>query len=250
MNRFTSPRVALVTGGSRGIGKAIALELARAGAQVAVNFISSFSAAQEVVTRIKEASGEAVALPGDVSKAPEADALIDSVLSTYGRLDILINNAGITRDSLLIRMSDVDWQEVLAVDLNGAFYCTRAALRPMLKNRWGRIINISSVVANIGNPGQANYAAAKAGLIGFTKSVAREVASRNITVNAIAPGFIETDLTAKLKEALKEGIVRQIPMGYFGSSEDVASAVVFLASEQARYLTGQVLGVDGGLAMS
>lgn len=249
MFTYTIPRVALVTGGSQGIGRATALRLAQMGAKVAINDRPGVLQAYDLVEEIKKSPGEAAAFPADISQPDQVSKLIDSVVSTYGRLDILVNNAGILRDSLLLRMTDAQWDEVQNVNLRGAFLCTRAALRPMLKGKWGRIINISSVVAMIGNAGQANYAASKAGLIGFTKAVAREVAPRAITVNAVAPGYINTSLTSTLKPESKAWIIKQIPLGNFGSPEDVANAVAFLASEEASYITGHVLSVDGGLAM-
>ena len=243
-----STRVAIVTGGGRGIGRAIALKLAQHGASIVVNDVA-LSSAEEVVEEIKAGGGEGIACGGDVSQPQDVSRLVQTATSTYGRVDILVNNAGITRDGLLLELSDSDWDQVLSINLKGAFLCTRGVLRHMLKQRWGRIINIASVVALVGNAGQANYASAKAGLIALTKTTAKEVAARSITVNAIAPGFIDTEMTQKLSENLKQEIVKQLPIGYFGSPEDVAQAVVFLASEEARYITGQVLNVDGGMVM-
>ena len=240
-------RVALVTGASRGIGAAIAGELARAGARVGVNYLTRRDAAAQVVEAISAAEGEAMLVEGDVSQEASAQVAVQAVVDRWGRIDILVNNAGITRDRLLLRMTPKDWDQVLAVDLRGAFLCTKYAMAYLVRQRQGRIVNISSVVGISGNAGQANYAAAKAGLIGFTKAVAREVASRNVTVNAVAPGFITTDMVQQLSEETRQQILSRIPMGRFGSPEEVAEVVVFLCSEGARYITGQVLGIDGGL---
>jgi len=243
---MTTRRTALVTGASRGIGRAAAIALAAAGFAVCVNYRAQEDAAQAVVRAIREADGEAIAIGADVSKREEVEALFSRVGEQLGPPAVLVNNAGITRDTLLLRLSEDDWDAVLDTNLRGAYLCTKAALRPMLKARWGRIINVSSVVGLTGNPGQANYAAAKAGLIGFTRSVAREVANRNITVNALAPGYITTDITQDLPEELKAKVLEMIPAGRFGTPEDVADVAVFLASDAARYITGQVLNVDGG----
>lgn len=240
-------QVAIVTGASRGIGRAIALALAAEGAKVAVNYASSSGAADAVVAEIAGAGGEAIALQADVSKADQVEALFNAVMEKWGRVDVLVNNAGITRDTLLLRMKPEDWQAVIDLNLTGVFLCTRAASKIMLKQKSGRIINISSVVGLIGNPGQANYSAAKAGVIGFTKSVAKELAPRGITVNAIAPGFIATDMTHGLNS---EDILKFIPLGRYGQAEEVAGATRFLAADPAAaYITGQVLNVDGGMVM-
>ncbi|MCT0209284.1 MULTISPECIES: 3-oxoacyl-[acyl-carrier-protein] reductase [Synechococcales] len=240
-------QVALVTGASRGIGRAIALELAAAGAEVVVNYAASATAAEAVVDAITAAGGRAYALAADVSVEEQVDALVKAVLERSGRLDVLVNNAGITRDGLLLRMKTSDWQSVIDLNLTGVFLCTRAVSRSMLKARSGRIINITSVVGLVGNPGQANYSAAKAGVIGFTRSTAAEFASRGITVNAVAPGFIATDMTSELNQ---EPILAAIPLGRMGQPEEVAGAVRFLAADPAAaYITGQVLQVDGGMVM-
>ena len=240
-------QVALVTGASRGIGAAIAQELAAAGATVVVNYASSPAAAEAVVNQISAAGGQAWAHQSNVADEEQVDALIKAVLEREGRLDVLVNNAGITRDGLLMRMKSADWQSVIDLNLTGVFLCTRAVSRAMLKARSGRIINITSVVGLMGNPGQANYSAAKAGVIGLTRSSAAEFASRGVTVNAVAPGFIESDMTAELD---KEPILKAIPLGRMGQAAEVASAVRFLAADPAAaYMTGQVLQVDGGMVM-
>ncbi|OUT70891.1 MAG: 3-oxoacyl-[acyl-carrier-protein] reductase [Synechococcus sp. TMED19] len=241
-------QTALVTGASRGIGRAVALELANAGATVAVNYASSATAAEEVVAQIIATGGSAYALKADVSQEEQVEPLMAAVLERSGSLDVLVNNAGITRDGLLMRMKTDDWQAVLNLNLSGVFLCTRAITRTMLKQKRGRIINITSVVGLIGNAGQANYAAAKAGVIGFTRSTARELASRGITVNAVAPGFIATDMTKDLKA---DELLNAIPLGRYGQPEEVAGAVRFLAADPAAaYITGQVLQVDGGMVMA
>jgi len=242
-------RVALVTGGSRGIGRAIAQSLATTGATVVVNYRGNQAAADETVASIEAAGGKAVAIQADVANAEDVERLFKEVAERFGRIDILVNNAGITRDTLMLRMKDDDWDAVMDTNLRGLFLCTRAALRPMTRARWGRIINITSVVGLMGNAGQANYAAAKAGIIGFSKSVAREIGSRSITVNAVAPGFIDTELTAVLGPEMREALIKQIPLGRLGTPEDVASLVTFLASEQAAYITGQTFNTDGGMVM-
>jgi 3-oxoacyl-[acyl-carrier protein] reductase len=241
-------KVAAITGASRGIGRSIALVLAGEGAKIVASARNS-AELEILVAEIKEKGGEAIAVAGDVAVTADADRLVDAAVAAYGRLDILVNNAGITRDGLLLRMKDEDWDAVLNVNLKGAFLCTRAAAKVMSKQRYGRIINISSVVGEMGNAGQANYCASKAGLLGLTKSVARELARRNVTVNAVTPGFIVTDMTEALPEKTREELASQIPLGRLGNAEDIAHAVLFLASDGAGYVTGQVLGVNGGMYM-
>lgn len=242
-------QVAIVTGASRGIGREIALLLAAEGAQVAVNYASSSTAADQVVAEIAAMGSQAIALQADVSQADQVDALIAAVMEKWGRVDILVNNAGITRDTLLLRMKLEDWQSVIDLNLTGVFLCTKAVSKIMLKQRTGRIINITSVAGQMGNPGQANYSAAKAGVIGFTKTVAKELASRGVTVNAVAPGFIETDMTSGLGH--QEEILKFIPLGRYGKAEEVAGLVRFLAADPAAaYITGQVMNVDGGMVMA
>lgn len=242
-------KTALVTGASRGIGRAIAIELGQAGANVVVNYAGNEAAAAETVTKLKALGADAVALKCDVSEASEADGLVKQTIEHFGGIDILVNNAGITRDNLLMRMKEAEFDEVIATNLKGVYNCIKAVTRPLMRQRAGRIINISSVVGAIGNPGQANYAAAKAGVIGLTKAVARELATRGVTVNAVAPGFIETEMTDKLPPETKEQLMDGIPMTRLGKPEDVARVVRFLATEDAAYMTGQTLHVDGGMYM-
>lgn len=242
-------KIALVTGASRGIGRQIALTLGACGAYVIINYNGSAQGAQETVQKIQAAGGQAEAIQCNISDFAASKEMIDGIIKTKGRLDILVNNAGITRDNLLMKMPEEDFDAVIQTNLKGVFNCMKHVSRQMLKQKSGRIINISSVSGVLGNAGQANYCAAKAGVIGLTKSGARELASRGITVNAVAPGFIKTDMTDKLSEGVKEAVSEQIPMKHFGETEDVANVVAFLASEQARYITGQVICVDGGMAM-
>ena len=242
-------KIAVVTGASRGIGRAIAKELALKGAFVIVNYNGSKQAADETVNEITQAGGKAVGVQCNVADAAECEAFINNIISEYGRIDILVNNAGITRDNLLMKMSEEEFDAVIDTNLKGAFNCIKHVSRQMLKQKSGRIINISSVSGVMGNAGQANYCASKAGVIGLTKSVAREIGSRGITVNAIAPGFIDTEMTAVLPDDVKKAMGEQIPLKRFGTTEDVAQAAVFLASDRAAYITGQVLCVDGGMAM-
>ncbi len=241
-------RVAVVTGSSRGIGRGIALRLAKEGAKLVVNYRGSEASAAEVVEQIKAEGGEAIAVQADVSQVAEAQALIDAAKEAYGRVDILVNNAGTTRDTLLVRMSEEDWDVVIDTNLKGTFNCIKAVSRQMMRQRYGRIINITSVSGIAGNPGQANYASAKAGLIGLTKTVAKELGSRGITCNAVAPGFVLTALTASLPQDLIDLAVERTPIGRMGTVEDMAAAVAYLASDEAGFVTGQVLAVDGGLA--
>ena len=242
-------KVAIITGASRGIGRAIAQELATYGANVVVNYASSSTAADSLVAEITAAGGQAIAIQADVSQIEQVDTLFNTVIDKFKRIDILVNNAGITRDTLLLRMKPEDWQAVIDLNLTGVFLCTRAASKVMLKQRSGRIINIASVAGQMGNPGQANYSAAKAGVIGFTKTVAKELASRGITVNAVAPGFIATDMTSNLTNT--EEILKYIPLGRYGQPEEIAGMVRFLAADTAAaYITGQVFNVDGGMVMA
>lgn len=242
-------KTAVVTGGSRGIGRAVCLELAKGGANVVLCYAGNEAAAQETVRAIEALGAKALAVRCDVSDAAQADALVKAAVEAFGRIDILVNNAGITRDNLLMRMSEADFDAVIAANLKGTFLCMKAASKLMLKQRYGRIVNLSSVVALRGNAGQVNYAASKAGVIGMTKSLAKELASRGVTVNAVAPGFIETDMTAALSESARAAAQGSIPMGRLGAPEDVARAVAFLAGDEAAYVTGQVLAVDGGMSM-
>ncbi|WP_226528263.1 3-oxoacyl-[acyl-carrier-protein] reductase [Metabacillus niabensis] len=244
-----SNKVALVTGASRGIGRAIALDLAKNGASIAVNYAGNEAKANEVVDEIKASGGQAIAIKADVSNGDEVQQMIKEVIKEFGQLDILVNNAGITRDNLLMRMKDSEWDEVIDTNLKGVFLCTKAVTRQMMKQRNGRIINITSVVGVSGNPGQANYVAAKAGVIGLTKTTAKELASRNITVNAVAPGFITTDMTDELNEDIKTDLLKQIPLAALGEPSDIANAVTFLASEKSKYITGQTLHINGGMVM-
>ena len=243
-----SGRTALITGAGRGIGRATAIRLAADGARIAINFKGNIAAAEETKTLVVAAGSEATLIQGDVSQEADADRVVkDALAFGGGKLDILVNNAGITRDNLLLRMSLEEWDAVVDLNLRGTFLVTKAAMRPMMKARGGRIVNVASIAGVIGNAGQANYSAAKAGIIGFTKTVAREMASRNITANAVAPGFIPTDLTSIVPQAIQDALLKQVPLGRFGTVEDVANAIAFLASDEAAYITGQVLVVDGGL---
>ena len=242
-------KTAVVTGGSRGIGRAIALQLAEKGANIVVNYTSNHTAAQEVVRQIEEMGVSGKAVKADVSNSEEVENLVNEVLNTFGSIDILINNAGITRDNLIIRMTEQEFDDVINTNLKGAFLCTKSISKVMIKQKSGKIINVSSVVGIIGNAGQSNYAAAKAGIIGFTKSMAKELAKRGINVNAIAPGFIETDMTSKLSDKVKEEFAKNIPLMRAGKPEDIAKAVLFLASEYSDYITGQVINIDGGMVM-
>jgi 3-oxoacyl-[acyl-carrier protein] reductase len=243
-------KVAVVTGSSRGIGRAIALRLAEGGARVVINYRGNKAAADDVLAQISASGGQAIAVQADVSQVAEAEALIDAAKKEFGRIDILVNNAGTTRDTLLMRMSEEDWDIVIDTNLKGTFNCIKAVSRQMMRQRYGRIVNVTSVSGIAGNAGQANYASAKAGLIGLTKTVAKELGSRGITCNAIAPGFVPTDLTASLPEDLVELAIERTPLGRMGTPENMAAAVAFLASDDADFITGQVLAVDGGLAIS
>jgi 3-oxoacyl-[acyl-carrier protein] reductase len=242
-------RVALVTGGGRGIGRAVAVRLANEGAHVAISYRSNDTAAEEVAERVRAAGAKCEIFKGDVASPEDVDALFKGVGEVFGQVEILVNNAGLTRDNLMMRMKESEFDEVLSTNLKGTYLCTRAALRPMIRARWGRIVNVSSVVGLVGNAGQANYAASKAGIIGFTKSVAREVAQRGVTANVVAPGYVETELTSSLPEKVKDQIRGQVPAGRFAEAEEVAEVVAFLAGEGAGYITGQTVAVDGGMTM-
>lgn len=243
-------KTAVVTGASRGIGRSIAIDLAKKGANVVVNYSGNEAKANEVVDEIKALGQQSFAVKADVSNAEEVQALMKQAVDTFGSIDILVNNAGITKDNLLMRMKENEWDDVININLKGVFNCTKAVTRQMMKQRSGRIINVASVVGVCGNPGQANYVAAKAGVIGLTKTTAKELASRHITVNAVAPGFISTDMTDKLDENVQTEMLKQIPLARFGAPEDISNVVVFLASEGAGYITGQTIQVDGGMVMS
>lgn len=242
-------KIAIVTGASRGIGRSVAIALGKAGAKVVINYAGNHAAAEEVKATIEATGGQAIIVQADVANEEAVAALVKQTVETFGRIDILVNNAGITRDNLLMRMKETDWDAVMNTNLKGIFMCTKAVSRIMMKQKYGKIINMTSVVGLTGNAGQSNYAAAKAGVIGFTKSMAKELASRGINVNAIAPGFIDTDMTSVLSEQLKENLVAEIPAGRLGSPDDVAAATLFLVSDSANYITGQTLNVDGGMVM-
>lgn len=248
MKRFEG-KAAIVTGASRGIGREIALQLANEGAKVAVNFSGSKDKADEVVQQITEAGGEAFAIQADVSNPDSVKNMVDQTIETFGSIDILVNNAGITRDNLLMRMKEDEWDDVIDINLKGVFLCTKGVTRQMMRQRAGKIVNVASIVGVSGNPGQANYVAAKAGVIGLTKTTAKELASRNINVNAVAPGFITTDMTDALNEDVQKQLLASIPLGKLGSPENVAKTVMFLLSEDASYITGQTIHVDGGMVM-
>lgn len=248
-NKSLENKVALVTGASRGIGRAAVLQLAGQGAKVIINYQGNEDAAQQTLKMVQEIGGQGELAKADVTSSEKVEVLVKDILDKYGKIDILVNNAGITRDTLLMRMKDEDWEQVIRTNLTGVFNCTRAVVRPMMKQRSGKIINISSVVGISGNAGQANYSAAKAGIIGLTKSTAKELASRGIMVNAIAPGFIKTEMTDKLSDEVKTEIANRIPVGRLGKPEDIANLVLFLAGPLSDYITGQVIAVDGGMTM-
>ena len=242
-------RVAIVTGGGRGIGRAVAMRLANDGADVAISYRSNDETAESAAEEVRAAGVRCEIFKGDVASARDVEALIKGVTEAFGRIDILVNNAGLTRDNLMMRMKEEEFDDVIGTNLKGTYLCTKAVLRPMIRARWGRIVNVSSVVGLVGNAGQANYAASKAGINGFTKSVAREVAQRGITANVVAPGYVETELTGSLPEKVKDQIRDQVPAGRFGDAEEVAEVVAFLAGEGAGYVTGQTVAVDGGMTM-
>jgi 3-oxoacyl-[acyl-carrier protein] reductase len=242
-------KVAIVTGASRGIGRAIAISLAQAGCDVVVNYAGNEAKAKEVVEEIAALGRKSLLIKANVADGEEVTKMVEETLQQWGKIDILVNNAGITKDNLLMRMKEAEWDDVISTNLKGVYHCMKAVTRPMMKQRSGRIINISSIVGAVGNAGQANYVAAKAGVVGLTKTIAKELASRNITVNAVAPGFIETDMTAKLGEDVQKGLLEQIPLQRLGQAEDIAHMVTFLATDQASYITGQTIHVDGGMYM-
>ncbi len=249
MSLILEGQVAIVTGASRGIGRSIALTLAEAGANLVLNYAGNEERARQVLNEVEALGRKAIIVKANIAKSNEVDILIQQTIDTFGKIDILVNNAGITRDNLVMRMKEEEWDDVIETNLKGVYLCSKAVTRTMMKQRYGRIINISSVVGVLGNAGQANYVAAKAGVIGLTKSMARELASRNITVNAVAPGFIETDMTSTLTDEVRTGLMGQIPLARLGKPEDVARVVKFLASPDADYMTGQTLHVDGGMVM-
>ncbi|PZC46908.1 MAG: 3-oxoacyl-[acyl-carrier protein] reductase [Chloroflexi bacterium] len=242
-------KVAVITGASGGIGSAVGLRLAEAGAHIVANYNTRADSAKELVDQIKSAGGEAIAVQADVSKGPDVKAMFEETISTFKKVDILINNAGIIRDNLLMRMTDEQWDEVVNTNLRSAFLCTREAIRPMIRSRWGRIVNVSSAIALTGNVGQSNYAASKAGLLGFTVAIAREVATRNITANTILPGYVQTEIVANLNQEVKDLVLSHIPLGYFAVPDDIAPMIAFLCTEEARYITGQAIPVDGGITL-